>query len=478
MKHFEQYSDSIGRMYPELAEECRKNAIKLGQPHAGLSKNLTFQVTDKCNLACTYCYQINKGTRVMTFETAKKLIDMIIADDPKLNGYISPKTSPSITIEFIGGEPFLQAELIEKICDYFEEQLIMNMHPWATRHRYSICSNGTLYFDEKVQHFLKRYKDLLSFSVTIDGNKELHDSCRVFPDGSPSYDLAIAAAKDWIGGGDYMGSKITISPDNLEYMNDAIKHMVSLGYDEINANTVYEEGWNVDHARIFYKKLKEIADYWNDNKLVDSHYLSLFVQEFFQPKEETDIDTWCGGGGSMLSMDPDGYLYPCIRYMESSLGSDREPLRIGHVDYGIAQKQCEKDCLHCLNSVTRRTENTDECFYCPIAAGCSNCLAYDYQVNGTADKRAIFICVMHKARALANVYFWNRYYRENNIKKRFKCWVPKEWALEIIDEAEWNMLLELSSGDDCELVNAFANYNPPEELVLYQQFNNVMKSQT
>lgn len=61
---------------------------------------------------------------------------------------------------------------------------------------FSICSNGVLYRDEKVQAFLRKWANRLSFSVTIDGNKELHDSCRVFPDGSPSYDIAVDAASD------------------------------------------------------------------------------------------------------------------------------------------------------------------------------------------------------------------------------------------------------------------------------------------
>lgn len=54
---------------------------------------------------------------------------------------------------------------------------------------------------------------------------------------------------------------------------------------------------------------------------------------------------------------------------------------------------------------------------------------------------------MHKARALANVYFWNKYYRKNNINKRMKNNVPDEWALEIINQNELDMLNELSKED-------------------------------
>ena len=436
MKKYEQWQDMIARLYPELSstEKDKKH----------LSRTITFQVTDRCSLACTYCYQINKSTRIMKFETAKKFIDKLLSGEDGFAEYVDPSYSPGVIIEFIGGEPLLEAKLIEQICDYFEEQVIEKCHPWATMHQYSICSNGVSYFDPDVQHFLSKYGHKLSFSVTIDGDKELHDSCRVFPDGvTGSYDLAVAAANDWMSRGNYMGSKITIAPGNIDYLVKAIVHMVELGYTDINANCVYEEGWTLEHAKKFYILLKEIADYWIDNDIVETHYLSLFVPSFFRPKKEGDDENWCGGVGQMLAVDPDGYLYPCIRYMESSLGSDVEPLRIGSVEEGIGMTKCTHDCINCLNSITRRTQSTDECYNCPIAEGCSWCSAYNYQVNGTPDKRVTYICVMHKARALANVYFWNTYFKKIGSPDRFKNYCPDEWALEIISEDELKMLNDL-----------------------------------
>lgn len=116
----------------------------------------------------------------------------------------------------------------------------------------------------------------MSVSVTIDGNKELHDACRVFPDGSPSYDLAVAAAQDWMNRGYYMGSKITIAPQNLDYLVDAFLHMLELGYEEINANPVYEKGWTKEDATKYYYKLKEIADYLINNNLEEKIFFSPF----------------------------------------------------------------------------------------------------------------------------------------------------------------------------------------------------------
>jgi radical SAM peptide maturase (CXXX-repeat target family) len=442
MKKFEQWQDYIGRLFPEYAQNASvKDKV--------LSQSVTFQVTDDCNLACTYCYQIHKGKRRMSFETAKKYIDLIISGEKGFSNYINPEKSPGIIIEFIGGEPFLEIDLIDQICTYFSNKLIEEQHPWATKYCFSICSNGVLYFDEKVQSFLRKWKDHISFSITIDGNKELHDSCRVFPDGKPSYDLAVTAAKDWMSKGYQMGSKITIAPDNVVYFYDAIKHMVELGYEEINANCVYEKGWEPKHATILYSEMKRVADYFLENNLdfERTYFCSIFSENLFTPKSESDLENWCGGNGVMLSCDPDGVLYPCIRYMESSLGDDQVPYSIGNVDIGIAQTECDKCRVDCLKKIDRKTQSTEECFNCPIAEGCSWCTAYNYQVFGTPDARATYICIMHKARALGNAYFWNKYYRQHNMNKRMKIYVPDEWALDIINEDELNMLKELAKED-------------------------------
>ena len=433
-----QYQDALPKEYPdEFVTSNSSNSLH----ESRIPRTVTFQVTDRCNLACTYCYQINKGTRRMSIETAKKFVDIVLGGD---NDYVNPEIAGGIVFEFIGGEPFLEIELIQQICDYIEEKMILTNHPWLYRHTYSICSNGVLYSEPKVQEFLLKYRNILSFSVTIDGNKELHDSCRVFPTGEGSYDLAVSAANDWMSRGFYMGSKITIAPGNLKYLYDAIIHMIDLGYEEINANCVYEKGWELHHATEFYYQLKKIADYFYDNKLEYSHYLSLFEEDFFKPKKPDDIDNWCGGTGLMLSCDPDGYLYPCIRYMESSLGDSRKPIRIGHVDTGLAKSCEEKECIKCLNAVDRKTQSTDECFNCPIAEGCSWCSAYNYQEFGTPNHRATYICDMHKARSLANSYFWNRFYKREEIEKRFKIHLPEEEAIKIIPIDEYDMLKQLS----------------------------------
>lgn len=437
-RKFTSFTDFIAKCYPEASE----GSATMG-PDRILTRTVTFQVTDKCNLACTYCYQINKSVRRMKFEDAKLFVDKLLSGEDGFSEYVSVKNSPGIVIEFIGGEPFLEVDLIDQIVDYFRLRTIELNHPWADKFCISICSNGVLYTDPKVQKFLQKNKDCISFSVTLDGNKELHDACRVFPDGRGSYDLAEYATQDWMNRGYYMGSKITISPDNLPYIYDALMHIVGLGYTEVNANCVYEAEWTDEQAGQLYHLMKKFADFMlsdNKYKLLDC---SLYQSTLGHPKEETDLQNWCGGTGSMLSMDPDGWLFPCIRYMESSLGASRAPMRIGNVHTGLATCQKDKDCVACLNAIDRRTQSTDECFYCPIAEGCSWCSAWNYQKYGTADHRDTNICKTHRGRVLANVYYWNQYYKKYKIPKVFDLWVPKQWAVPIIGGEEYNYLVNL-----------------------------------
>ena len=434
----EQYTDWIVKIYPEIVQ------FREGTESRLLSRTFTFQVTDACNLACTYCYQINKKTRRMSFETAKLAVDKLLTGADGFDQYIDPKTIPSIVIDFIGGEPFLEIELLDKIVDYFRKRVIELNHPWAGKYIFSICSNGVLYKDPRVQKFLHKNKDILCFSVTVDGTKELHDACRVFPDGSPSYHLAHEAALDWMARGYMMGSKITIAPDNVKYFADCLLAMVEDGYFDINANCVYEEGWKLEHAVELYKQCKKFTDSFHEKYDAAEYNLSFFTEIFGSPASSSDNNNWCGGTGTMLAMDPDGNLFPCIRYMESSLGEDQPPLIIGNVHTGLMSKQCEKNCVDCLNAITRRTQSTDQCYYCPIARGCGWCSGYNYQVFGTPDKRATFTCEMHKAKCLATVYYFNTYYKKHGIKEVQDLWVPKQWAVPIIGEEEYENLVKLT----------------------------------
>ena len=382
----------------------------------------------------------------MTFETAQTFIDNLLSDQYDC---VNTSNTFAINFDFIGGEPLMEIELIEQICDYLFAQMIKLKHPWLYMCRLSMSSNGILYETPKVQQFFKKYGALTSLGISIDGNKTLHDACRVDLKGQGTYDRAIKAAHEYQKiYGILPHTKMTVAPENVNFLFDAIVNLINEGYTTIMLNCVYENVWNNNHATILYNELKILSDYLIENNLYNKIFIRMFDENNFQPLDELENQNWCGGVGDMnLSINYTGNFYPCIRYMESSLDNKQEPIIIGDITNGYLNTQEHKENHQKISNITRRSQSTDKCFYCPIATGCSWCSAYNYEEFGTVNKRATYICCMHQAMSLANVYHWNNLYKYLNIQKKFKMHIPEEWALNIIDINEYQALLNLSKGE-------------------------------
>jgi radical SAM peptide maturase (CXXX-repeat target family) len=384
---------------------------------------------------CTYCYQFNKTNDRMSFDTAKKFVDNLLADK---YGYINRYNSPAIIIEFIGGEPLLEIELIKQIYEYFLDQCYKLNHPWFALHRLSICSNGMQYFDDEVQEFFKEYAHNISFNISIDGNKQLHDSCRIQPNGEGSYDIDIAALNHY--NKNYTSernSKMTLAPSNIMYLYDSVVDFIKNDMKCINMNCVFEEGWTRDTAATEYYQLKKLARYLISNNL-EHIYISIFNEKQEDKEAKHNDSNFCGGTGSMLALRPNGQFYPCIRYMPTSVGNDVKDLCIGNIDDGLVGREQDSEVLKLLDSITRRSQTNDICFDCPIGNDCASCSALGHTVFGTPNKKATFTCIQMIAEALANVYYWNNLYLKYesfNLIPRINN-VPDDWALLVIDDNE------------------------------------------
>jgi radical SAM peptide maturase (CXXX-repeat target family) len=429
MNKSENYSDQLLRLNPTWT--------------IGSIRSITFQITEQCTLRCSYCYQIDKKESTMSIETARKCVDLLFQmyDEDNKEAFIN-KDTKAIILDFIGGEPLLNVKAIEYICDYFVSCCLKRNHPWLENFRISIISNGDLYFTDESQAFLEKWQDFLSFTITIDGPEEIHNTCRVNKNGDGNFKNAFAALKHYRD--NYYpnpSTKVTIAPENLKDFEKIINFFLSNNITDIHINPAFEPEWTYEDAQAYYYELRKIANILLENP---NFSFSIFREQSFSPLPETELNTYCGGNGDMLAFDPFGKAYPCVRYMTSSLGNDVPPLIIG--DYnGLYITEEQKEILSSLKSITRRTENTDECFFCPIARGCGECSAWNYQSAKKLGCRNINICPMHKAASLANVYFWNKYYRLHKINARFRMFLSKTEALRIIDRTEYFLLRALES---------------------------------
>ena len=144
------------------------------QWQSGKAKTVTFIVTKDCQLACKYCYLVGKNSKErMSWKVAKQAIDYILDHEKDFK-------EESVVWDFIGGEPFLEIDLIDKICDYIKIELFKRNHHWFNSYRFSFSTNGINYDTEKVQNFIKKNIVHLSIGITIDGTKQKHDLNRIW----------------------------------------------------------------------------------------------------------------------------------------------------------------------------------------------------------------------------------------------------------------------------------------------------------
>lgn len=369
------------------------------------AKSITFIVTKDCQLACKYCYLVGKNeTERMTWETAKAAIDYILDHEEDRNF-----KQESVVFDFIGGEPFLEIDLIDKICDYIKSEMFRRNHHWFNSYRFSFSTNGINYDSEKVQKFIEKNRTHLSIGITIDGTKRKHDLNRVYKGSEKgSYDDVVRNIPLWTKQFPEAGTKVTISSADLPYICESVLHLYDLGIKQVNINCVFEDVWKDGDDQLFEEQLTELADKIIDGGKYEENACSFFSENMGKPLDcKLQNNNWCGAG-RMLAVDAAGNFYPCTRFAQYSL-RDKEAWIIGNTKDGIDENK-----LRPFLTLDRCTQSTEECKDCEVAEGCAWCQGenYDAAKTHTVFERATAICKMHKARVRANNYYWNKLYRK------------------------------------------------------------------
>jgi uncharacterized protein len=375
-----------------------KNPVKIDKSNSweeGKAKNITFIVTEDCQLNCKYCYLVgkNKSGR-MDFDVARRTIDYLLSEKENIK-------EDSVVLDFIGGEPFIEIELIDKICDYFKLKSYELNHPWFNSYRFSFSTNGLMYRDKRVQNFISKNRSHLSIQITIDGTKRKHNLQRVYPGGKGSYDDVVRNIPLWQKQFPEASTKVTISSDDIPYIKESVLHIWSLGVKEISINAVFENAWKPGDEEMFEEQLVGLADEIISKQLYEEYSCTFFSKIIGKPYIENM--NWCGAG-KMLAVDFNGNFYPCIRFVDFSL-QNRKGLEVGNISDGI-----NKNKLRPFLTLDMVSQSSKECIDCEVATGCAWCQGanYDFADTETIYQRATYNCGMHKARVRANNYFWNK----------------------------------------------------------------------
>lgn len=354
----------------------------------------TFVLTEACQLICKYCYFSGKNRdHHMTFEIAKKGIDYLLENQ----NIFSHK---SVIFDFIGGEPLLEIDLINKISVYLKKRMYELDHPWFKDYIFSISTNGLLYSDPRVREFINENKNHLDICITIDGTKNKHDLNRIYPNGKGSYDDVVKQVPVWLDDFPNGSTKVTISSEDLPFTAESIIHLFDLGIKTVNSNVVFENVWKENDDTIFEQQLIKLADIMIDKEYYKNHVCSFFSESIGKPNNQNL--NWCGSGRSMIAMDVNGVFYPCVRFTPFSMSVKKKSISIGNINSGINFNK-----LRPFLALDKISQSASECINCEVASGCAWCVGFNFDAadSDTIYQRATYICKMHKARVRANNYF-------------------------------------------------------------------------
>lgn len=212
-------------------------------------QQVILEVTEECNLRCTYCIYNNQndgfrdfGKQNMSEKTAIKAIKYILETSMREEIYVG----------FYGGEPLLRFDLLQKCVSYALE------HKANKKVTFSMTTNGILMTPEKAQYFASIPDFSIMFS--IDGDKLTHDEHRKLKNGKGSFDLTLQGYQNALDAyGKENRNKISIStvvsPPYSKQKFDAMQNFfetyakglqLNCTYVEHSTREVFETQWRED----------------------------------------------------------------------------------------------------------------------------------------------------------------------------------------------------------------------------------------
>lgn len=429
------YDDNLGLSFPAVLlspeylkklEKIRKNSeqeIRAPKPmdvreydlKNGLLQ-LTLCLTEDCNFRCKYCiysenYEYTRGYshRYMSFETAKKAIDIyfsLLEEGKRYNPW------RDIAIGFYGGEPLLNFKVLKASVEYIKER-----YPeWKVS--YTITTNATLMDREKADFLMDND---FSIAVSIDGPKEEHDRNRVYIDGRGTFDdvmknvsyvmqryekIHSLAVFDWKSDlfrlDDFFQRKDVPQLSNISLVDTDMgcsyfKQFTKEDFE--NYRRQIDEGW-----RLYLEKVtnrgKETYPNINTSMNSISEWRASFFDQFFGLRcskrifqnvavlQPHPIMPYTGSciPGRKIYVDVDGNLHTCERINGA--------FPIGDVERGLNFEKISE-------MMSRYFESLDVCGECGVKRMCGHCYCNFATDSGFSD--ASLVCKNRESSVMSSL---------------------------------------------------------------------------
>jgi len=319
-------------------------------------------VTNQCNLSCTYCYEYSEDKIVdttngsqpkfMSEETARQSVDLLLRESGN---------NPVVHVSFFGGETLMNYPVLRQVVPYACEQAAKI----GKRVEFNLTTNATLLTTEMIE-FLALHD--ISVTVSIDGPKEMQNRFRVFHDGGGTYDVLLPRVKELLKRHTSrpIGARVTLTSE----VSDVVaiyRHLTEeIGFQEVGfAPVTTSEGRDYELGQSGFDQMvaqfKALADEFLKSALLGHHHGFSNVSETLEEIHKGLSKAYpCGAGLGLVGVATGGDIGLCHRFA----GSDEH--RLGSVTDGI-DREVQSAFLD-----RHHIENKTDCHTCwarPLCSG-------------------------------------------------------------------------------------------------------------
>ena len=360
--------------YEALAKDYKNNSKVV--------KALCLHVAHTCNLNCSYCFASQgkyHGERaVMSYEVGKRALDFLIENSG---------TRRNLEVDFFGGEPSLNFEVVKKLVEYARE--VEGKH--GKNFRFTYTTNGMILTDEMIEFVNRECHNVV---LSLDGRKEVNDHFRRDYLGRGSYDTIVPNFQKLVAsrGGKGYYVRGTFTHNNVDFTND-IFHMADLGFTELSMEPVVcppgdPYALTEEDLPIICEQYEILAKEMMKRKKEGRPFT--FYHYMLDLKNGPCIYkriTGCGSGTEYMAVTPWGELFPCHQFVGD------EKYSLGNVFEGVKNTEVQDGFRSC-NSYSR-----EKCRDCWARLYCSGgCAANAYHATGSINGVYEYGCELFKKR--------------------------------------------------------------------------------
>jgi len=307
--------------------------------------SVTMIITNQCNGSCSFCFEKQENNiKAMDKDTITKTIEFLFNEIDAIFHFW-----------LFGGEPTLQEELtifiikeVERLSKQYDNIVIIQLF------------TNAIIFSESIVNKL----------IEVNNSSNINSKIQVSYDGENSTrytDININIVKENIKKYALINQIPIIARStfdeniNKQEILDTFRFIYLSGIRELSFFTVIEAKWEEKHIDIFKESYSEIS-----NILIKDKKNNFIFTDFLNNNNIIE-NTACGAGVNFISIDYNGDIYPCSRFLPFSLNHD-DVFLLGNIHNKV------------LNLYSKKYIKIEKCIKCEVN-GCAICKAVNFSKN-------------------------------------------------------------------------------------------------